>query len=68
VDPASTNGSHPSSNGASPGPNGGIPSDSGSDAAPGCAQLPGLLLRLIFWLGLLVVVIWLLVVFLTTVL
>ena len=62
MDPSSSNGNRPPP--PSPTPAAG-PTE--ADAAPGCWQLPGLLLRLAFWLGMLVVVLWLLVVFLTSV-
>jgi len=43
------------------------PPPGGDPDAPGCWQLPGLLLRLVFWLGMLLVVLWLLVVLLSSV-
>lgn len=61
----------------SPPPVGGQPSSANGSAgegdaggvvdAPGCWQLPGLVARLVLWLSLLVVVLWLLVAFVTSV-
>lgn len=36
------------------------PPGAGGPAAPGCWQLPGLLVRLVFWLALLVIILWML--------
>lgn len=69
MDPTSTNGTHPPgrsgrrSGGTSPPP----PEAAASDQ-PGCWQVPGLLLKLVFLVALLVAILWLLVVFLTTLL
>lgn len=76
MDPTSSNGNHPPVNGNGAWVSGGLPSPPSptppvgateAEPAPGCWQLPGLLLRLAFWLGMLVVILWLLVVFLTSV-
>ena len=74
MDPTSTNGNHPPVNGNGAWAGGGLPrppsatppAAAGTDAEPGCWQLPGLLLRLVFWLGMLVLIVWLVVVVLTS--
>lgn len=73
MEPTSSNGNHPPVNGNGAWAGGRLPpppsppeGTAEAEAAPGCWQLPGLLLRLAFWLGVLVVILWLLVVFLTS--
>lgn len=54
------NGNTPPANGTAPA----SPPD--GEPAPGCWQLPGLLLRLCFWLAMLALIVWFLVVVLTS--
>lgn len=56
----SPNGAHPSANGHHRGGesvSSSAPASSDPDA-PGCWQLPGLLIRLVFWLAMLVLILW----------